>query len=241
MRGYLTLVCTVLYWLAMNGNANGQTIQGQIIDVSNNQPLPDVAVQNIHTENGIRSDDDGRFALDAGRGQLVEFRKAGYKVLRVRLPNGTFPAYFKVVMEKYVTIPTYDPNGAPKDYASDSAKYYALYKREVDYPRLTGTDALRHPFSAMSKRSQEIWEFQKEFEFYQQQKFIDYTFNPKLVYTITGLSGDSLQAYMQMFRPTYQQLKGMNEYAYYNYIKMTTTAYRERGIRAKMPPGRGTR
>jgi hypothetical protein len=240
MRGYFTLVCTVL-WLAMNGYASGQTIQGQIIDVGNNQPLADVAVQNIHTENGIRSDDDGKFALEAGKGQLVEFRKAGYKVLRVRLPNGTFPAYFKVVMEKQSTQPMYDPNGVPKDYAADSAKYYALYKREVEYPKMTTMDVIRHPFSAMSKRSQEIWEFQKEFEFYQQQKYIDYTFNHKLVNTITGLSGDSLQAYMQMFRPTYQQLRSMNEYTYYNYIKVTVTAFRERGIRAKQPPGRGTR
>jgi len=241
MRGYFTLVCTVLYWLAMNGYACGQTIQGQIIDVSDNKPLEDVAIQNIHTETGVRSGDDGKFMLDAGKGQLVEFRKEGYKVLRVRLPNGTFPAYFKVVMEKQNTQPVYDPNGPPKDYPSDSAKYYALYRREIEYPKLTGMDAIRHPFSAMSKRSQEIWEFQKEFEFYQQQKFIDYTFNPKLVNTITGLTADSLHVYMQMFRPTYQQLRSMNEYTYYNYIKVTAAAFRERGIRAKMPPNRGTR
>ncbi len=241
MRGYFTLVCTVLYWLAMHGYAFGQTIQGQIIDVGDNKPLADVAVQNIHTETGIKTGDDGKFSLEAGKGQLVEFRKPGYKVLRVRLPNGTFPAYFKVAMEKQNVQPMYDPNAPPKDYAADSAKYYALYRKEIEYPRLTTIESIRHPFSAMSKHNQAIWDFQKEFEFYQQQKYIDFTFNPKLVNTITGLSGDSLQVYMQMFRPTYQQLRGMNEYTYYNYIKITATSFRERGIRAKMSPGRSTR
>jgi hypothetical protein len=229
----------MLYWLAMDSYAFGQTIQGQITDVADNRPVDDVAVQNMNNQTGITSNEQGKFELRAGKGELIEFRKAGYKVIRVRLPNGVIPSYFKVVMEKL--HPVYVSDGIPKDYASDSAKYYTLYKRELALPQLTGIEAIKHPFSAMSKRNQEIWAFQKEFEFYQQQKYIDYTFNPKLVTTITGLTGDSLQAYMQMFRPTYSQLKNMNEYNYYNYIKLTVSAYRERGIRAKMPPGRNTR
>jgi hypothetical protein len=229
----------MLYWLAMDGYAFGQTIQGQIIDVADNRPVPDVVVQNLNNQADVTCNDDGRFELRAGKGELIEFKKPGYKVIRVRLPNGTFPAYFKVAMEKIHQV--YIADGGPRDYPADSAKYYALYRRELALPQLTGTEALKHPFSAMSKRNQEIWAFQKEFEFYQQQKFIDYTFNPKLVTTITGLTGDSLQTYMQMFRPTYSQLRNMTEYTYYNYIKMTVASYRDRGIRAKMPPTRGTR
>lgn len=231
----------MLYLLVVHGMAQGQVIQGQITDVASGKPIYDVLVQNLHTSTAINTDDDGKFSLAAGKGQLIEFSKEGYKALRVRLPNGTFPSYFKVVLEKSIPMPIADASAPPKDYASDSVKYYALYKRELDFPRFTVLDAVQHPFSAMSKRNQEIWEFQKEFEFYQQQKYIDYTFNAKLIHSITGLQGDSLQTYMQMFRPTYDQLRNMNEYTYLNYIKRTAQAYKERGMRAKMPPGRTTR
>lgn len=241
MRGYIALVGSFLLWL-VHGLSYGQTIQGQIIDVSDGRPINDAAILNIFTDNGVLSDNQGRFSLPAGKGQLIEFKKTGYKIIRMRLPQGTLPAFFKVVMEKNsVELDAFEVTGASKDYKTDSARYHQLYKEAIDYPQLTGLDMVRHPFSALSKHNQQVWAFQKEYEWYQQQKYIDFTFNIKVVTAVTGLKGDSAQAYIQMFRPTYAQLRSMNEYMYYNYIKRTVTAYRERGIRAKSPPSRSTR
>jgi hypothetical protein len=241
MRAYIALVGSFLLWL-VHGLALGQTIQGQIIDVNDGRLLSDVAIQNLFTENGVLSDDMGKFSLPATKGQLVEFRKAGYKIIRIRLPQGALPAFFKVVMEKTpVVLETYEVTGASKDYKTDSIRYHQLYKEAIEYPQLTGLDVVRHPFSAMSKHNRQIWAFQKQYEWYQQQKYIDFTFNTKVVAAVTGLKGDSAQVYIQMFRPTYEQLRSMNEYTYYNYIKRTVTAYRERGPRAKFPPSRSTR
>ncbi|MCD6062148.1 MAG: hypothetical protein K0R82_59 [Flavipsychrobacter sp.] len=241
MRGFTSLIGSLLLWL-MHSVAYGQAIQGQIIDVSDSKPLDDVAIFNLHTQAGVASDDQGKFALAATRGHLIEFRKTGYKIIRIRLPQGTLPAFFKVVMEKaHVQLSAIEVSGIARDYKSDSIRYHQLYKEALEFPELTGLDAIRHPFSAMSKKNQQIWAFQKHYVWYQQQKYIDFAFNERLVSTITGLRGDSAQAYLQLFRPTYEQLRGMNEYAYYTFIKRTVALYRERGPRARFGVPRGTR
>jgi hypothetical protein len=234
------LIGTLLLWL-FYATAHGQIMQGQIIDASTGKPLEDVNVLNIHTQSGTIAGNDGSFTISAGTGQLIEFRKVGYKIIRVRIPSGKLPPYFKVGMERgAVQLPSIEVNGIAKDYKSDSERYYALYKHPLDFPEMSAAEMMRSPFSALSKRNRQIWEFQKEFEWFQQQKFIDYTFNEKLIEKVTGMKGDSVVAYMKLFRPTYEQLRSMNEYTYYTYIKRTVTLYRERGQRARMGPGRNS-
>ncbi len=239
MRGYFSLLSILLSWVS-SSIVLAQPMQGHILNVDDRSPLKGVHVYNIHTQHGIESAEDGGFEIDIEAGHLVEFRKEGYKVLRIRIPNGKLPSYFRVMMQERGTdvIDYVNARGAAPDYKTDSLRYYALYKKSLEFPRLTGIESIQHPFSAMSKKNRQIWAFQDEYRFYQEQKFIDYTFNEKLVTQVTGLSGDSLQRYMQLFRPTYNMLRQMNEYNYYTYIKKTAEAYRRRGERARMAPSR---
>ncbi len=225
----------VLLALFSSVHVFAQAIHGQVVDMQGGATLQDVSIHNVHTDKSAASDKGGNFAIDAAEGQLVEFRKAGYRTQRIRLPKGNLPV-FKVYLEKGTDGPIMQSEyGAAPTAREDSLKYAALYKKELEFPRLKGYQAIQHPFSALSKKNQQIWAFQQEFDFYQQQKYIDYTFNAPLVTSLTGLTGDSLQTYMQMFRPTYQQLRTLGEYNFYSYIKHTVTLYRRRGIRARFP------
>lgn len=243
MRGYFYLLSVIALWLTHTVVCAQVTMEGQILDVGNRQPIEDVSVRNVYTNEIANSNNAGSFTVQVEHGQLVEFYKEGYKVLRVRIPNGKLPSFFRVMMQEKGTevIDYVNARGAAPDYKTDSLRYYILYKETLEQPKLTGIDAIQHPFSAMSKKNRQIWAFQEEYEFFQQQKFVDYVFNKELVTKITGLEGDSLQTYMHMFRPTYQQLRNMNEYTYYNYIRHTSDAYKERGLRARMAPSRSSR
>lgn len=242
MKIFYTLFGIIASWLAMHTMVCAQPMQGHVLDVSDSKPVEGVVVFNIHSGQKIESNSAGEFSVKVDEGQLVEFRKDGYKVLRVRIPAGKRPSYFKVMMQRKGTdvVDYVNSRQAAPDYQTDSMRYYALYKESLEFPRLTGYEVIQHPFSAMSKKNRQIWAFQDEYKFYQEQKFIDYTFNAKLIREITGLENDSLQVYMEMFRPTYNQLREMSEYTYFNYIKATAQAFRERGIRAKMPHSRSS-
>lgn len=234
MRIIFTLSIIVL-WLS-HTLVCAQPMSGHVLDVNNTQQMKGVSVHNIHTGQSVTTDNKGAFSVAVEPGQLVEFRKDGFKVLRVRIPQGKRPSYFRVMMQVAGTdvVDYMHSRGAAPDYKTDSLRYYTLYKETLETPRLTGYQAVQHPFSAMSKKNRQIWAFQDEYAFYQEQKFIDYTFNAKLINQVTGLSGDSLQAYMELYRPSYQQLRSMNEYTYFNFIKSSVNRFRQYGIRSRM-------
>lgn len=243
MRGYIYLLGVIVLWMTHTVVCAQEKMEGQILDVGTRKPIEGVYIRNIYTDEQLQSNQAGSFNVKVTPGQLVEFYKEGYKVLRVRIPKGDLPNFFRVMMqEKGTDVVDYvNARGAAPDYKTDSLRYYLLYKETLEYPRMSALDAMQHPFSAMSKKNKQIWAFQEEYEFFQQQKFVDYVFNKDLVTKITGLEGDSLQTYMHMFRPTYQQLRVMNDYTYYNYIRNTAEAYKERGLRARMVPSRTSR
>jgi len=204
-------------------------ISGDVSDAVSRSPLSYVAVVNVHTNESVGTDSSGRFMINVEKGQLLEFRKLGYKVLRVRIPSGTIPPYFKLFMhEGPVELPEYDLIARGRDFKKDSLRYYELYRTYLNMPELKGLDVIRHPFSALSKRNRMIWAFQKEFALFEQEKFIDYTFNEKLIEQLTGLKDDSARAYMRAYRPTYEQLRSMSDYGFYSYIKQTVTNFRAR-------------
>jgi hypothetical protein len=225
--------------LLLGVDVKGQAIQGQIMDVTDNKPIDNVIISNVYHDVAVTSDRFGRFSIAVAGGELVEFRKDGYKVIRVRIPQGKLP-FFNVALQKYdPAVPIFE-NMASPDYKSDSIKYAQLYKKELEFPIMTTIQVIQHPFSAMSKHNQQVWAFQKEYSWYQQQKYIDYTFSDKLITSITGLIGDSLRIYKRLFRPTYEQLRNMGEYNYLVYIKRTVDAYRHRGVRARSSQSRST-
>jgi hypothetical protein len=206
-------------------------IHGDVSDRFSYEMLGDVAIVNIFTNENTISNSHGQFSIDVTSGQLLEFRKPGYKVLRVRIPEGNIPSYFRLFMvQGMVDI----PEGTPyyfRDYKKDSIRYHDLYKTYLEFPQLTGLDVIRHPFSAMSKRNRQIWAFQKEYNLFEQEKYIDYTFTEKLVTSLTGLTGDSAKTYLRIYRPTYEQLRSMNEYTFYSYVKNSVEAYRGKRLR----------
>jgi hypothetical protein len=205
----------------------GESITGEVIDMGENKGLAKVHIVNIHSRSTAETDSTGRFRIFAAKGELLEFRKMGYKTLRLRLPGGTLPPYFKLMMQKGpVELPGVEVLDRSGDYKKDSLRYREIYKRALDFPELTGLDVIRHPFSAMSKKNRQIWAFQKEYALFEQQKYIDYTFNERVVSNLTGLKGDSVNSYLRMYRPSYEQLRSMNDYTFYSYIKETVRTYR---------------
>jgi len=212
-----------------------QVIEGVTLDVETGKPVDDVLITNVHQDKRVLSGKDGKFTIDAAGGQLIEFKKEGYKVYRLRLPQSKSFPFYKMSMQQYDPAVPHFENMAAPDYKTDSMKYALLYKNELEKPRMTTVEAMKHPFSAMSKKNRQVWAFQVEYARFQEQKFIDYTFSDNLISSLTGLTGDSLRVYKQMYRPTYTQLRTMNEYTFLNYVKRTVTVYRKYGNRARRP------
>jgi len=207
----------------------GQTIRGDVMDMDTKKPVSGVEIQNIYTLLDITTDDAGTFIMAANSGQLLEFKKPGYKTARVRVPQGYVPPYFRILIKKGINEIDQDiiaVHNNRYDYREDSIRYHELYKTALDFPKLSGLEVVQSPFSALSKKNREIWQFQDDYKDFEKEKYVDKTFNEELVSKFTGLKGDSLHYFMRRYRPTYEQLKSMNDYTFYNYIKSSARRYR---------------
>ncbi|MGN6569306.1 MAG: hypothetical protein ACTHJ0_15205 [Flavipsychrobacter sp.] len=230
-RTYLFL--TIVFHIICQA-AYAQTIQGEVLNMDDKRALTEVTITNVFNNKGTASDTAGKFVIPADKGELLEFKKDGYKTVRVRIPQSYVPSYFKIIMEK--GSPNVEQLYAGNDWKTDSFRTHELYAKEINYPKMSVVDKMQHPFDAMSKHNREIWAFQKDFEATEQEKYVNYKFNPKLISNITGLQGDSLQAYIRRYKPSYQMVRSLDEYSLYSYIR--NTAYR---FRHRFSPGRNAR
>ena len=64
------------------------------------------------------------------------------------------------------------------------------------------------------------------------QKFINYRFNKTTVKQLTGLEGEQLERFMEMYRPNYEFTAYSTEYEFYQYILDASKRFR-RGL---LPP-----
>lgn len=225
MSKFLLLITCALLALLPYGNA--QVIKGVIQDREDQAGLDDVQIYNVHTNTTGYGDSTGHFSISANKGQLIEMRKAGYRIARFRIPQGYIPPYFRIYMEKIAVLNTdrfASSNLSP--YQKDSLLTYELYKHWLEFPQLKGYEKIQSPFSALSKKNRQIWAFQDLIEEQNKEKYVDYTFNPELVSSLTGLKGDSLQYYMRRFRPDHDALRTMKMIEFYQYIKRTAEFYR---------------
>lgn len=106
-----------------------------------------------------------------------------------------------------------------KSFKMDSIIDRETYKWAIDHYKLTGMDVIAHPFDALSKSNRQIWAFQKHFDYFEKEKYIDYVFNTSLIQKITPIDSADIVDFKRIYRPSYEQIKAWNTYEFYEYIK----------------------
>ena len=65
----------------------------------------------------------------------------------------------------------------------------------------------------------------------EQDRYVDYRFNSKLIHRITGLGGDTLTKYKKLYRPSYSFVVSSTLARFYEYILNTSYIFKkEEGI-----------
>lgn len=203
-------------------------------DDENKQPLDGVEILNVHTGVTFYTDSTGLFSIEAKNGELIEFALLGYGVERVRIGTQVAKFYNIGMRTEAITleeVKIYDM-GRGK-WGKDSTRNAETYKRALEHYRLEGLDILQHPFDAMSKKNRQIWAFQRHYDFFEKEKYIDYVFNEKIVKELTELGTDSVNDYLRRYRPQYEMIRRLSLYDFYDYIQKTVTDYRRSGVYRK--------
>lgn len=226
----LFLICTNLS-VAQNLN-----IIGNVEELTSRIPLVNVSILNIHTNEETRSSTNGDFKIKANNNDLLVFKINGYKTVRVRIPNNPVPSYFKIQMQaelpKYVV-----KDSLTGDWVKDSTRYARMYARELGFSRFSASDYLLHPFSAMFNNKM-YWKFQDHYKWFEDLKLVnDYAFSNEILKKLTNLPPDSTEIYRKRFALSADQVRSMNKYDLYLYIKETVEYYRT-GVHPRFGPVR---
>lgn len=201
--------------------SHGQVlIKGEVRQQSDQTFLENVNVKNIFTNKGMTVSKDGLFEIEVKKGELIEFTKVGYQTVRIRISNEKEPLFYKIVMEKApIMLREVDIKGKPLDFKKDSIKYHETYQIVLRKEKREDIDMRSMPLAMLSKKNRQEWAFQEMYEKWEQEKYIDYVFNDKLVSKITYLKDEELRDFMRNYRPNYQFLRTASDYEYLDYIK----------------------
>lgn len=206
----------IVLFILLTSYAEGawaQVLKGVVVDKASGEPLSSVTVVNTLTQDATYTNERGEFVLKAKTGEPIGFSRIGYEVLRKSMPPTLSVANMRVelepmsiIMEDVVIRPGYSP------YQVDSIRRRSTYARAIARQKVT---SVMSPVSLiadrLSKRSKQIYAFQKSFNHWEGERFIDSRYTPELVQTLTGLSGDTLAHFMNNYPMPYDYARAATE------------------------------
>lgn len=220
------LLLVALFSFGFSSAAQALVMKGKVYDTKTNKPLPNVNIVNTYTEVGITTDSLGDFVLNVEKGHLVEFRRIGYKIVRIRIASDQLPYYNVGMREGAFDLDEVEIRGS--NFHTDSIEKRETYKWAIEHYTLDGLDVIQHPFDALSKRNRQIWAFQKRFDYFEKEKYVDFVFNAKLIRRVGEIDSTDMEQYRRIYRPQYDQIKSWTEYEFLEYIKRTAAIFKRR-------------
>lgn len=240
---YLFLVLSIQVLSA--SNACGQIIiSGTVYDSTKLYVVPGVSVSST---SGLRTTSDslGAYHINVSEGDSISFFYKGKSTYK--FPVNTINNYndFDISLRVRIDAKYKLLQGITvysNTYHSDSAENRMEYSKIFDYekpgirssfetggPAGLDLDALIGMFNYRKKR--ENLAFQKRLIEQEQDRYVDYRFSAKVIRRITGLSGDTLERYKKLYRPSYDFVATSTLAQFYQYMLNTSYAFKkEEGI-----------
>lgn len=214
-------------------------VRGTVYDSSQHYPLEAVSV--ISTSGrGTVTNSDGVYEIDVSATDSIFFSYLGKPTMK--FPIATIQNILQFNISLHVSIPTLkEVKIRPRNYRQDSIQNREDYAKVFNYqkPKLktvtpqygagVGFDLDEIVNMFRFKRNRSIANFQKRLLQQEEDKFIDYRFSKSLVRRLTLLTGNELDSFMRLYRPSYTFTKFANDYDFQAYIKQAHLRY-ENGL-----------
>ena len=88
MKIYKHIILTSFLFFVFSISLNAQSISG-IINDSEGLPLPGATVQNLNTSDGVSTDFDGKFSIDASVNDVLQISFIGFETFELKISNLT--------------------------------------------------------------------------------------------------------------------------------------------------------
>lgn len=220
--------------LSVSGSFAQVKISGRVFDISGKVPLEAVSVLSS-SGNGTVSDGDGRYTIVLNEQDSIWFSyltKPTNKYLVRTIPN---KENFEIALHVYPTT-LKEIRFTPKNYRMDSIQNRQEYAKAFNF-RKPGIETSINPGGGVGmdinslismfqfRKNRRMLAFQERLLREEADAFIDHRFNRALVIRLTGLRGDELNTFMELYRPNIEFTQNTSDYDFQAYIKRSFQQY----------------
>jgi hypothetical protein len=232
----------VLSLFASSTTATAQLykIKGVVYDSSRNNPLQSVSVLST-SGGGTVTNADGVYEIMVNETDSIWFSYLNKPTMKFPIAKIVNTLQFDISLQ--VNVPTLkEVRIRPKNYKFDSTQNRIDYAKIFNYQK-PGLKTTTPQYGAAAgfdvneiinmfrfKRNRSMASFQKRLLLEEQDKFIEHRFSKALVRRLTLLSGNELDSFMRVFRPSFMFTKFAGDYDFQLFIKESFDRYKK-GLR----------
>ena len=243
----MRLAFTLLFLFAFLGAFAQLKVSGRVFDISRSIPLPAVSVLTTSGQ-GTITDSLGYYIIDVNEKDSIYFsylNKPTAKFPVRAIPNFySFDISLHVPVAELPAVKVQLPN-----YRRDSLQNRRDYEKIFNYKK-PGISVSTSPMGSGGagvgldlaefinifrfRHNRRMLAFQRRLQQEEIDKFIDHRFTKAIVRKVTGLTGDSLNTFMRIYRPSYEFTQLSTDYEFLEYIKLASHAFREQASKGHL-------
>ncbi|NLR65341.1 hypothetical protein HGH92_13565 [Chitinophaga varians] len=235
MRTLRHIVLLALLLLALSHVHAQSPVQGTIFR-EDSIPAAGITVLNKRTQSAVISDEQGRYQLNARKGDTLLLKALGFVPLLYIVSKDRTSVTHQLQSQplelKAINIIHYN-------YLRDSLRLRQEFRREFDFrrPRWNEVIVSAGPLIAVNinqlykavsfNKNKKKEKFRKILLDKEKENLVEQKFNPSLVQRLTGMDGDSLSQFMLRYQPSYEFVKDISDYDLYVYIRQQYNEFRQ--------------
>ncbi len=216
MRNYLLLV--LFFGISTTSLFAQAYVYGKTVDSATNKIIALATITNVSKGKSVVSDYSGRFTIVVEEGDRLVASYSGYDFVSISVAANMLNDTMTIKLNELVTsLPTATVTAKSMftRYQIDSMQRRLQYKNVLDQPK---TPAIGGPVDGsgfgisvsldrFSKKEKQKRRAKDLFEIMEDGAYVDYRFSGTTVAGYTGLKGDGLVQFMNLYRPSYDWLR----------------------------------
>ncbi|MGO3805383.1 MAG: hypothetical protein ACTJHT_03695 [Sphingobacterium sp.] len=223
-----TVVFFVLGMSSTTAQSNG--ISGFVVEKGESTRITDVNVMNMRTKKSTRTNTFGVFIIDASVGDSLLFTKTGYGPVKTRLFT---EEDILIELQQGLTIETVvisrqTKEAEMRDMLDDYRKKGVYNGGKNTFGTYLGSPATAL-YNLFGRDAKNAKRFAKVMDRELEQSQVDRVFNKGSVGKITGLEGDELQSFMDLYRPSHSMVQRLGQYDLLAYLKKSMESWERNG------------
>lgn len=210
--------------------AQGSAVSGIVVEKGGSKRIAEVNVTNIRTNRKAQTNTFGVFIIEAFVGDSLSFSKTGFGPVKTVLYTSED---ILIEMQEGLTLETVvvsrrSREAEMRDMLDDYSKkgVYNNGKNSVGTYLNSPATALYNLFGRDAKNAKR---FAKVMDRELEESQVDKVFNKTSVAALTSLSGDELQSFMDLYRPSFSVVQHWGQYDFMNYVKTSYQSWERAG------------